>query len=133
MKEFLTIARNTAFSVCFGLAFSAVASAAWVPVTEVREMAIADVRLPAHEADQIVLSRCADCKPEELRVTADTRYRVGGADAPVVSLSQFQSGLRRADVNDELMLLVTYTVDNRQVTDVVLNAADVAAGSAATE
>lgn len=102
---------------------SAVATAVLIPVTEVREMGVDEVRLPAHEADRILLRRCTACTAEELRVTPATVYRVGGAATPAVTLTAFRNAVRRAGRKDDLLLLVTYAVDTQQVIQVTVSGA----------
>jgi hypothetical protein len=103
------------------LVFSGSGFAALDRVEEVLELEYSDVQLPAHEVDRVVVSQCVDCPSLVLNVTGETVYRIGGFDAPKVSLVEFNAAIRKARVKRELLIYVGYAPDTNKVTRIVLS------------
>lgn len=106
------------------LAWTLPAGAALDPLTNVLELALADVRVPAHEADTLTVRPCNACEETQVRVSGDTLYRVGGFDAAPVSLTELQGAVRRAADKDALLIYVEYDVATGRVTQYIVQGTD---------
>jgi hypothetical protein len=118
-NKIMTNLRLTILAIA--LAFSGGVFAALDRVEEVLELEVSDVQLPSHEVDKVVVSQCVECTSLTLHVSRETVYRIGGFDAPKVSLVEFNAAIRKARVKRELLIYVGYAPDTNKVTRIVLS------------
>lgn len=90
------------------------------PVEQAYELALGTVSLPGNESGQLLVRRCAGCKPELLRVTAATRYFVRPSTAPV-SLRDAHRAAVKAGANPAALVYVYYEPQTRSVRRLVLD------------
>ena len=83
------------------------------------ELDPASVRLPQHEAGQLVVRECASCDPLILRVDASTTYHIG-VSSPAISLRQLldEAAARRTKPAG---IYVFYLPEAKTVTRVILS------------
>ena len=103
------------------LVFSGGVFAALDKVEDVLELELSDVRLPAHEVDQVTVHQCDECSALILHATSDTVYRIGGFDAPKVSLQDFKAAIRKTRRKSEVLVYVGYAPDTKNVTRIVVS------------
>jgi len=109
------------FICAFGLAISGMAAAALDPVDNVLELELRDLNLPAHEADRVVIKQCENCADQQLKVNAGTKYRVGGFDAPALSLQAFKAAVRQVKDKSEVLVYVGYDPRTNTATRIVVS------------
>jgi hypothetical protein len=111
--------RLTIFTMA--LIFSGLAFGALDRIESVLELELSDIRLPAHEVDMITIRRCDECRPLNLQATGETVYRIGGFDAPKVSLQEFKAAIRKIRRKSQVLLYVGYVPDTKDVTRIVVS------------
>jgi hypothetical protein len=82
------------------------------------ELSLSAVTLPASSAGQLIFRRCPACKPESLRVTADTRYFVRPS---TVAVSLGDARKAAAAARPAASLYVFYDPNTRGVRRLVLD------------
>ncbi len=90
------------------------------PLEQAYELALGTVSLPGNESGQLLLRRCAGCKPESLRVNPATRYFVRPSKAPV-SLREARQAAVKAGANPDALVFVYYEPTTRTVRRLVLD------------
>jgi hypothetical protein len=101
------------------LAWAGSAQGALERIEEAYELTLQQVRLPAHAAGQVVVSKCATCEVIVLRVDGATSYHVGNA-ASAVSLSDLLAAVDLLEHTQVEPILVFYQPENKVVTRIVL-------------
>jgi biopolymer transport protein ExbD len=97
------------------LALSLSAAADFRTTTEVWEVELIYLRLPASEGGTLAFSDCADCKVLTLRATAATRYVVNHQD---VTLADFRQAIRRITNRKDVIIDVSHHLETNTVTKV---------------
>ena len=85
------------------------------------ELTLAAVTLPGNENGYLMVRRCAGCKPEILRVNAQTRYVVRPARSPV-SLPDLKAQAGRIIARERAAVYVYYDPRTGYVRRLVLDA-----------
>ncbi len=96
-----------------GLSLSAAAD--FRTTTEVWEVDLIYLRLPASEGGTLAFSRCANCEVQTLRATAATRYVVNRQD---VTLADFRQALSRIINRKDVIVDVSHHLESNTVTKV---------------
>jgi hypothetical protein len=96
-----------------GLSLSAAAD--FTTTTEVWEVELVYLRLPATEGGTLAFSDCADCDVQTLRATAATRYVVNKRD---VSLADFRQVINRITNREDTIVDVSHHLESNTVTKV---------------
>ncbi len=96
-----------------GLSLSAAAD--FRTTTEVWEVELINLRLPATEGGTLTFSDCADCNVLTLRATAATRYVVNKQD---VSLADFRMAISRIRHRENVIVDVSHHLESNTVTKV---------------
>ena len=104
------------------LVFAATSTLALAPLETIVEAGFSDVRFPAHEVDDVRIRRCSEREVLYLSAAADTEYRLGGFDAPRVSLQEFRAAARKTRNKSDLVVYVGYIEETQQVTRIVISA-----------
>lgn len=102
--------------VLLGLSLSAAAD--FRTITEVYEIELPNLRLPATEGGTIAIKECADCDALTLRVVGGTRYVLNDRD---VTLAQLRSAANRITNRDDVIIDVYHHLESNTVTAVMLN------------
>ncbi len=97
------------------LGLSLAAAADFRTITEVHEVDLIDLRLPATEGGTLAFSDCADCDVQTLRATAATRYVVNKRD---VSLADFRLAISRITNREDVIIDVSHHLASNTVTKV---------------
>jgi hypothetical protein len=98
-------------------------------IQEAFELSLDQVVLPANDTGQLVVHRCAGCKPETLRVAADTQYFIRPATRPV-SLDDARKAAGKAAGRRQASAYVYYDPKTRTVRRLVLDLAQSTRGHA---
>ena len=96
-----------------GLSLSAAAD--FRTTTEVWEVELIYLRLPATEGGTLTFSRCADCEVQTLRATAATRYVLNNRD---VTLADFRQAVSRITNRKDAIIDVSHHLESNTVTKV---------------
>ncbi len=115
---------NTRISliVAAALALWSIAGSASIKnVEDAYESDAAHVTLPANASGQVAIRECAACKPVVLKVNNQTRYILGAASSPPVSLEALREAAA-ADGAESRLLTIFYSLDSGFVTRIVLAA-----------
>ncbi len=96
-----------------GLSLSAAAD--FRTITEVWEVELVNLRLPATEGGTLAFSDCAECEVLTLRATAATRYIV---NKQYVSLADFRLAISRITNRENVIIDVSHHLDSNTVTKV---------------
>lgn len=99
--------------------------AALKPLEQAYELTLGAVTLPGNEVGQLVVRRCAACKPDLLRVNGATRYFIRPATAPV-TLRDARTAATKAGATAGALVYVYYQPASRNVTRIVLDLGSVA-------
>lgn len=91
-------------------------------IEEAYELSLAQVVMPASETGKVLVRRCPGCKPETLRVTADTRYFIRPSTTPV-SLEEARKAAGKAAGRRQASAYVYYDPKTRTVRRLVLDTA----------
>ena len=97
------------------IGFSLTAAADFRTVTEVHELWLSNVRLPATTSGTLSFSECAECQVVTLRASAATRYAVNGK---TVSLVDFRKAIAGVSNRNDQMVDVFHHLDTNTVTAV---------------
>ena len=97
------------------LALSLSAAADFRTTTEVWEVELIYLRLPASEGGTLAFSDCADCEVTTLRATAATRYVVNKQD---VTLVDFRQVISRIINRKDVIVDVSHHLESNTVTKV---------------
>jgi hypothetical protein len=114
---------NTRLSITLAVCvlWSAAALAGWKNVENAYESEPALVTLPSTASGQVVIRACTGCDPVILRVDNRTRYVIGRASSPPVSLAALRQAAA-ADGAADRLLTVFYDLETNIVTRIVLSA-----------
>jgi hypothetical protein len=96
-----------------GLSLSAAAD--FRTTTEVWEVELNNLRLPATEGGTLAFSDCAECEMLTLRATAATRYVV---NKQYVSLADFRIAISRITNREDTIVDVSHHLESNTVTQV---------------
>ena len=99
--------------VLLGLSLSAAAD--FRTTTEVWEVELIYLRLPATEGGTRAFSRCADCDVQTLRATAATRYVLNNRN---VTLADFRKAIGRIINRKDTIIDVSHHLESNTVTKV---------------
>lgn len=111
-------------SLALALMVSGVVSAALVPVTEVVEVAAAELRAPANEAARMNVKPCTTCEVRTVRVDRDTVYRIGDFKAAAVSRQAFRDAVASAGENELGVVYVKFDVNSGVVLELVVQGSE---------
>ena len=101
--------------VLLGLSLSAAAD--FKTTTEVYEIDLPNLRLPASEGGTLALKECDDCEVLTLRVSAGTRYVVNHRD---VTLVEFKKAISRVTNREDVIVDVAHHLASDSVTAVMV-------------
>jgi len=110
--------------ILVSLTVTGFASAALDPLTYVVELGYENSPVPAHEADQLTVTRCQSCAPETVRFSGETAYRLNGFSSAALTLTDFSKALRQIEDKDALLFYVRYDAGTGLVSDLVLSGAE---------
>lgn len=99
------------------LGLSITAAADFRTITEVWEVELVNLRLPATEGGTLTFSDCADCEWLTLRATAGTRYIVNNRD---VTLADFKRAINGIANRKDVIVDVSQHIDTNTVTRVAV-------------
>ncbi len=105
-----------------------IAQGALLAVEEAYELSLAAVSLPGNENGYLMVRRCARCKPEVLRVNAQTLYIVRPARSPV-ALQDLKTRAGKIVARQQAAVYVYYDPGTRYVRRLVLDAPVMTPGS----
>ncbi len=101
--------------VLLGLSFAAAAD--FRTTTEVWEVELINLRLPASEGGTLALKDCNDCEVLSLRVSAGTRYVLNHRD---VTLVEFKKAISRVTNREDVIVDVAHHLASDSVTKVMV-------------
>ena len=101
--------------VLLGLSLSAVAD--FRTTTEVYEIDLPNLRLPASEGGTLALKECQDCEVLTLSVSAGTRYVLNHRD---VTLVEFKKAISRVTNRQDVIVDVAHHLASDSVTKVMV-------------
>ena len=96
-----------------GLSLSAAAD--FRTITEVWEVTLSNLRLPATEGGTLAFSECAECDVQTLRATGATVYLVNRHD---VTLADFRQAISRVINREDVTVDVSHHLESNTVTRV---------------
>ena len=105
------------------LTFSGLTNAALEPFSEVVEMAVSELRVPANEAARITVKPCSSCELRTVRVTNRTTYRVG-KNGELLTLREFRAAAADLASDDAALATLKYEVDTGIVTAIVIRGSE---------
>ena len=101
--------------VLLGLSLTAVAD--FRTTTEVYEIDLPNLRLPASEGGTLALKECQDCEVLTLSVSAGTRYVLNHRD---VTLVEFKKAISRVTNRQDVIVDVAHHLASDSVTKVMV-------------
>jgi hypothetical protein len=101
--------------VLFILGLSLTAAADFRTITEVWEVGLNNLRLPATDGGTLAFKDCEDCEVLTLRATAATRYVINNRD---VMLIDFKKAISRITNRDDMDIDVFHHLESNTVTQV---------------
>ncbi len=99
------------------LGLSLTAAADFKTTTEVYEIDLPNLRLPASEGGTLALKECQDCEVLTLSVSAGTRYVLNHRD---VTLVEFKKAISRVTNRQDVIVDVAHHLASDSVTKVMV-------------
>ena len=118
MTKFGKVIKASVFALATLIAVTAMAKPPEV-LEEIWEVRLADVRMPANEADFVEVKNCVQC--DKPTVSRTTEYRVGGFATAPVTLAQFRALIYREQNKEETIVYIGVDKVSRKVTRIVVS------------
>ena len=97
------------------LGLSLTAAADFRTITEVHEVNLIFLRLPATSSATLSFAECADCDSQTIRVNPATRYVINGRSVP---LADFKRAVARITNRKDISVDVSHHLESNTVTRV---------------